>query len=218
MNTNDTTKNDAHTSDDRTIVEALLRHDPFVTKMFFYRNCRPLFVSLINRVQKGGKRWEYDEVVSEVYALLMADDGRRLRSFTFSCSLYQWLKVVTLRHLLAHEDLVIDSESKEPLYEQTAGWNADDATDDAQAIATQADDSNEQDAARADLERLLQAMPNKRYAEVIRKLTILNYENEELAQEMGVKLSNLYNIKRRAIQQLSEVALGDKKTYQNAQF
>lgn len=183
---------------DRQIVEALLRHDAFVTRLFFYRNLRPLLVSLIQRLGRDGQRWEYDEVVSELYALLLADDGRRLRTFTFSCSLYQWLKIVALHHLTAKTDtIVIDSVSKEPLYERAA-----------EEETVEADSS-----ARDDVERLLQQMPNQRYATVLRRLTLDGYTNEELAREMDINIANLYNIKRRAMAQLSEVALKDKQQY-----
>ncbi|MBQ3628378.1 MAG: sigma-70 family RNA polymerase sigma factor, partial [Bacteroidaceae bacterium] len=190
----------ANTMNDRELVEALLNRDPFVTKLFYYRNCRPLFLSLIRRLERDGRVWEYDEVVSEIYALLMDDDGRRLRSFGFECSFYQWVKVVALHHLVAKMDkVVIDSESKEPLYEKQ-GEQAE-------------DESVELSSARTDLERLLDLMPNQRYATVIRKLTLEGYESEELAREMNVKISNLYNIKKRAMAQLTEVALFDKKKY-----
>ena len=180
---------------DRQIVDALLRHDAFVTRLFFYRNLRPLLLSLIQRLGRDGQRWEYDEMVNELYALLLADDGRRLRTFTFSCSLYQWLKVVALHHLTAKTDsVVIDSVSKEPLYERAA-----------EKETVEADSS-----AREDVERLLSQMPNQRYATVLRRLTLEGYSNEELAREMDVNIANLYNIKRRAMAQLSEVALKDK--------
>lgn len=180
---------------DRQIVDALLRHDAFVTRLFFYRNLRPLLLSLIQRLGRDGQRWEYDEMVNELYALLLADDGRRLRTFTFSCSLYQWLKVVALHHLTAKTDnVVIDSVSKEPLYERAA-----------EEETVEADSS-----AREDVERLLSQMPNQRYATVLRRLTLEGYSNEELAREMDVNIANLYNIKRRAMAQLSEVALKDK--------
>ena len=183
---------------DRQIVEALLRHDAFVTRLFFYRNLRPLLVSLIQRLGRDGQRWEYDEIVSELYALLLADDGRRLRTFTFSCSLYQWLKIVALHHLTANTDrVVIDSVSKEPLYERAA-----------EEETVEADSS-----AREDVERLLAQMPNQRYATVLRRLTLEGYTNEELAREMDINIANLYNIKRRAMAQLSEVALQDKHHY-----
>lgn len=184
--------------DDRDLVEALLRRDRFVTQLFFYRNCRPLFQSLIQRFGKDGVRWEYDELVSEVYMLLMEDEGRRLRSFTFKSSFYQWLKVVTLRMMMAKRDDVIEDVSQTSLYKQD------------EAVETGTGEE-----ARADLERLLAKMPNRRYAEVVRKLTIEGYEMEELARELDVNIANLYNIKRRAMAQLTHVALSDKKKYGN---
>lgn len=187
---------------DRQIVEALLRHDEFVTRLFFYRNLRPLLLSLIGKLGRDGQRWEYDEMVSELYTLLMEDDGRRLRTFSFSCSLYQWLKVVALHHLTARTGtVVIDSESKEPLYERADQEQASDDGDAAQA--------------RADVERLLSRMPNQRYAMVLRRLTLEGFSSEELAREMDVHIANLYNIKRRAMAQLTEVALQDRRLYGN---
>ena len=165
-------------------------------------NCRPLFLSLIQRLGKQGQRWEYDEMVSELYALLMEDEGRRLRTFTFSCSLYQWLKVVALHHLNAHTAaVVIDSESKETLYERAA--EEQEAVDDNSTSA------------RSDLERLLERMPNQRYAMVLRRLPFDGYSSEELAQELDVNIANLYNIKRRAMAQLTDVAMQDRQLYGN---
>ncbi len=185
--------------DERELVKALLEHDRFVTQLFFYRNCRPLFMSLIQQFSTKTKQWEYDELVSEVYVLLMENDGRRLRSFTFKCSLYQWLKVVVMRMMADQEDVVIDETSKEPLYGVVSTENPE------KPEGTKT--------ARADLERLLERMPNQRYAMVIRKLTLDGYEAEELAREMDVNVANLYNIKRRAIKQLTEVAMQDVRNY-----
>lgn len=64
-----------------------------------------------------------------------------------------------------------------------------------------------------DVQRLLMAMPNKRYAAVIQKLMIDEYTPEELAAEMHITTDNLYNIKRRAMIQLMQVALNDIRNY-----
>jgi hypothetical protein len=68
---------------EKAIVEACWSVTPFRHATFFHRNCRPLFVGLINRLAKGGVRWELDEVVDEVTCSSMEDDGRRLRTFQF---------------------------------------------------------------------------------------------------------------------------------------
>ena len=50
-----------------------------------------------------------------------------------------------------------------------------------------------------DLEQLYEAMPTKRFVEVIRRFVLEDCEPETLAQEMTINTANLYNIKRRSI-------------------
>jgi hypothetical protein len=67
--------------------------------------------------------------------------------------------------------------------------------------------------AEGDMERLFNNMPNKRYVHVIRCLILEDWEPEQLAHEMNITTANLYNIKRRAMAQLTRVALNDIKEY-----
>ena len=62
---------------------------------------------------------------------------------------------------------------------------------------------------KEDMKGLLGSMPNLRYAFVIKRLIIDDMEPELLAKEMHITMANLYNIKKRAIQQLTQVALKD---------
>ena len=64
-----------------------------------------------------------------------------------------------------------------------------------------------------DMERLFDNMPNQRYAYVVRRLVIDGWEPEQLAKEMKITTANLYNIKRRAMAQLTRAALKDIKKY-----
>ena len=57
-------------------------------------------------------------------------------------------------------------------------------------------------------------MKNQRYALVIRLLMLEDQTPEEVAKRLTVTVDNLYNIKRRAIQALTDVALKDKKQYE----
>ena len=68
--------------------------------------------------------------------------------------------------------------------------------------------------AGADMETLLRQMKNQRYALVIRLLMLEDQTPEEVAKRLTVTVDNLYNIKRRAIQALTDVALKDKKQYE----
>ena len=56
-------------------------------------------------------------------------------------------------------------------------------------------------------------MPTKRYVFVIQRLILDEMEPEQLAQEMNITTANLYNIKRRAMAQLTRAALNDIKEY-----
>ena len=183
---------------DQEIVKALIGRDSRVTAQFFFKDCRPLMLSIIYRVFDKQKV-DYDEVISELYIYLMANDARRLRQFKFESTLYQWLKTTTIRFCLKlkTDGMVIDNESQEPLINSGREFS-----------------STESSQARIDMETLLRQMKNQRYALVIRLLMIDDRTPEEVARQLCVTVDNLYNIKRRAIQALAEVALKDKKHYE----
>ena len=60
---------------------------------------------------------------------------------------------------------------------------------------------------RIDINQYLQAMPNERYKHVIFSLFIKDMEPEELALEMNTPVPNIYNIKKRALDQLRDLAI-----------
>lgn len=60
---------------------------------------------------------------------------------------------------------------------------------------------------KLDISQYLQAMPNERYKHVIFSLFIKDMEPEELALEMNTPVSNIYNIKKRALDQLRDLAI-----------
>ena len=183
---------------DQEIISSLIARDPKVTSQFFFKDCRPLFLSVIRRVF-GTQIVDYDEIISELYILLMENDAKKLRSFKFESTLYQWLKTIAIRHclLLKSKVKVIDDKSQEPL-------------NNSQRELSLAESSQ----ARMDMETLLRQMKNQRYALVIRLLMIEDKTPEDVARQLCVTVDNLYNIKRRAILALTEVALKDKKHYE----
>ena len=183
---------------DKEIIDALIAHDPKVIAQFFFKDCRPLFLSVIRRVF-GTQLVDYDEIISEIYILLMENDAKKLRTFKFESTLYQWLKTIAIRHclLLKSKKRVIDDESQEPLNNSHREHSLEESSQ-----------------ARMDMETLLRQMKNQRYALVIRLLMIDGRTPEEVARQLCVTVGNLYNIKRRAILALMEVAFKDKKHYE----
>lgn len=183
---------------DQEIISSLIAHDPKVTAQFFFKDCRPLFISIIRRVF-GNQIVDYDEIISELYVLLMENDARKLRTFKNESTLFQWLKTIAVRHCLElkRRGKVIDNESQEPLV--NSGKNLSYV---------------ESSQAKMDVESLLRQMNNQRYALVIHLLMIEEKSPEEVAKQLSITVANLYNIKRRAMKALVEVALKDKRSYE----
>ena len=127
----------------------------------------------------------------------MEDDAIKLRNFQYRSTVYQWLKILAIRFFIKKRARMIDDNSQETPYD---GRN--------QTASSESDVS-----AEGDMERLFKAMPNKRYVHVIRRLIIEDWEPEQFANEMSITTANLYNIKRRAMAQLTRVALNDIKEY-----
>ena len=178
---------------DQQITQGLIERDNAITQEFFFERCRPLFYSIIKKV--FSYEVDYDEFVNELYVYLMENEAARLKQFEGRSSLYRWIKVTATRFFIKKRDLLIEDISQEtPIEEETI----------VERPAT---------ASLLDVQRLLDAMPNKRYAAVIQKLMIEEYTPEELAAEMHITTDNLYNIKRRAMMQLMQVALNDIRYY-----
>lgn len=181
--------------DNKEVLDGLLRGDEDVLRQFFFEDCRPLFMSIIKIVFPY--HVDYDEFVNELYLYLMENDGARLKQFEGRSSIFQWLKVVALRFAmwLRKKGRVIDTSPQKPLF----------------TIDVPSD--NDSKDAHIDIEALLGQMKNERQVYVIRRHLIDGIDEPELADEMGIKVSNLYNIKKRAMTALMKVALKDIQQY-----
>lgn len=180
---------------DKEIIEGLIARDNRVTEEFFFDKCRPLFCSIMKKV--FDYEVEYDEMVNELYVYLMENDAIKLRNFEYRSSVYQWLKVLAIRFFIHKRGRMIEDTSQETPYDgrqQTA-------------------DSETDMTAEGDMERLFNNMPSKRYVYVIRRLILEDWEYEDLAKDMNITTANLYNIRRRAMAQLTRIALNDIKNY-----
>ena len=177
---------------DKEIIQALINRDERVTYHFFFEKCRPLFVSIIRYV--FSYEVDYDEFVNEFYLYLMENDAARLRAFEGRSSIFQWLKVVAIRYFVQKRDNLIEDVSREPLMNE-----ASEEMDSSAAAMT----------AKIDVEQLLNQLRNERYAFVIKRLVLEDAEPKEIAEELNITVDNLYNIKKRAIAALTQIALHD---------
>ncbi len=176
---------------DNLIIQALIRRDEEVTRQFFFKDCRPLFVSVIRKVFDVGEV-DYDEFVSEFYVHIMENDAYRLRQFEGRSSIFQWMKVVAIRYFCALREKV---REKEKSVAQMLEKGEEAVYTSGRVIA------------RMDVEALLEQMKNHRHIYVIRRLVLNDAEPEAVAKELNVTVDNLYNIKKRALDALTRIAL-----------
>jgi len=182
---------------DRQIIDALIAREEGVTRQFFYKDCRPLFLSIIRKV--FSYEVDYDEFVNEFYLYLMENDSYRLRQFEGRSSIYQWMKVIAIRYFIARRDKVIDNGYKDTLIDKVA--------------KTEGINLEKQIIAKVDMANLLKMMPNRRYEYVIRRLILQDAEPKDVAKELRTNVDNLYNIKKRAVASLTETALNEIERY-----
>ena len=183
---------------DKEIIEKLITRDERITQRFFFRNCRPLFMSIIRYV--FSYEVDYDEFVSEFYLYLMEEDAYKLRQFEGRSSIYQWLKIIAIRYFIAKRDRMIDMTPKD--------------TPSDTSIHEDTVDEESRTVARMDITALFERMPNKRYVNVIRRLVLEDAEPKDVAEELRVSVDNLYNIKKRAIASMTQVALNEIERYE----
>ena len=173
----------------------LITRDTHITEDFLFVKCHPLLHSVMRLV--FDYEVDYGEMVNELYLYLMEDDAAKLRNFQYRSSVYQWLKVLSVRFFVKKCSRMIEDRSGEALYDKQ----------------NQTEDDGSDFVAAYDLERLFQAMPTKRYVYVIRRLILEHCEPEVLAQEMNITIANLYNIKWHSVAQLTRIALNDINEY-----
>ena len=183
---------------DKEIIEKLIARDERVTQRFFFRNCRPLFLSIIRYVFSF--EVDYDEFVNEFYLYLMEEDAYKLRQFEGRSSIYQWLKITAIRYFMAKRERMIDMNPKNS--PSDTGMHEDMVDEESRTVA------------RMDIKALFERMPNKRYVYVIRRLVLEDAEPKDVAEELQVSVDNLYNIKKRASASLTQVALNDTERYE----
>lgn len=183
--------------DEKLLIDGLIRGDENTHRQFFFVDCRPLFMSIITNV--FNYQVDYDEFVNELYIYLMENDAYRIKQYEGRSSIYQWLKTVALRFalILCKKGIMIETDSKQALY------NSKDVSFDDESLKH----------AKMDVESLLSMMGNERQVYVIRRHIIDGIDEPTLADELGIKVSNLYNIKKRAMTALMKVALRDIQQY-----
>lgn len=161
----------------------------FYVNRLFYKELKPLLYTIQYSLLKGTV--DYDELVNDLYIHLSRNNWSALDSYRGDnqARLSSWVSRVAwhyfmnsyrrLSRVLPDEDGVLDSMK---------------------SYAVVSDDD-----IRMDIEEVLKLMPNRRYAEVLKLNLYYGYPAEDIAVLMNTTVSNVYNIKHRAVMQFISI-------------
>lgn len=178
---------------DAEIIVGLKSSDPairdFYVNRLFYKELKPLLCTIQYSLFKG--TIDYNELVNDLYIHLSRENWAALDSYRGDnqARLSSWISRVAwhyfmnsyrrLSRVLPDEDGVL--ESMKP-------------------YAVVSDDD-----IRMDVEEVLKLMPNRRYVEVLKLNLYYGYPAEDIAVLMNTTVSNVYNIKHRAVMQFISI-------------
>ena len=178
--------------DDLRFIRGLKSSDADITHEFFYGEIGGILRRIHAELFKGAVGM--DEMVGELYLYLCKDSWRRLDGFTGAsgCRLRSWMIPVAWRFFMA-----VRSKMTIGLYSDSP-----EESDNPVPIST-AEEMRLQIA--IDVKSVMDRMPNRRYAEILRLLLIEGYTPAETADMLGMRVENVYNLKHRAISQFAEI-------------
>ena len=193
------------------IIERLLARDNDITRKFFFGDepwsVRRNLVKILYGVYHAMP--DYDDAVSELYAHLLAGDGRNLRSFDPSkCSFYYWFKIVAIRFFVKKRDGVSDNRASATIEEDEGSEHVIEAARIRKTAVRSEGEATERETvrqeAKADVQRIL-----------FRMLLVLDMDPAELAEEWGTTVGNIYTLRKRANEQFEQILAKDIKQYAN---
>lgn len=194
-------------SEDLEIARALIRRDGEITRKYFFQQCYPLFKSFFDNYYTDCANCK--EFIDEIYIVVLAPSkltGKcQMENFRGESTLASWIKTNCLYYCYAKYKL----KQRMPLHEPLPHSTEKDEVED--AISDRSDDeslSNPIDFSgmnRADVEVLLDLMPNVRYRNIIRLLHLEQKTHKETAEALGMTMDNYYNKRILAEKQFRQV-------------
>ena len=178
---------------DTKIVPSLLRYEELPTAEYFYGKTYPIFKSLYDRYTSDGLT--ILDFIHDIYVDIMrprsVSKKCKLETFNYKCALHNWIKVVAIKYCYAMYNKNIPTES-------LPDGDRNQSQEPSILINMSKMD-------RADVETILEMMPNKRFSELIRYRYLEEYDNVETAKKLGMTMDNYYNKHRLAKVQYLQV-------------
>lgn len=174
---------------DPIFIKALKNGNSEICRYFFYREIGGILHKIRMEIFRG--KVDFDEMVSELYLYLSHNDWAKLDGFEAKdgCRLRTWMIPVAWRYFMSIRERLLYSDNTEADTDAIMDYLRDDLRI---QIAI-------------DVNAVLSRMPNQRYAEIIRLLLIEGYAAQDVADMLGMRVENVYNLKHRAITQFIEI-------------
>lgn len=178
---------------DAEIILGIKSSDPaiseFYVKRLFYIELKALLTTIQYSLYKG--TIEYDELVNELYIHLSRNNWEALDSYRGGnkARLSTWLSRVAWRFFMNS-------------YRKSSRMTSDEGS--ALNCVKSAEILSDVDI-RMDIEKVMKMMPNRRYAEVLKLNLYYGYSAEDIAVILDTTVSNVYNIKHRAVMQFISI-------------
>lgn len=181
---------------DRQLVDLLLTNDEKVVEYVFFHRCDGMFAHIINDVFQSQVKKE--ELITDFYLFLSADNWRRLRQFEFRSELNTWLTVVAIRYFNQKKDEI-----------QTNLGNLEESLmKEVRQIPDDFDLFDEM--SRVELYEAIDKLPKSRERMAILG-ELAGKKTETIAEELGCTVAAVYNLTKKARKTLKKRMKGRMK-------
>lgn len=181
---------------DRQLVDMLLTNDEKVVEYVFFHRCDGMFAHIINDVFQSQVKKE--ELITDFYLFLSADNWRRLRQFEFRSELSTWLTVVAIRYFNQKKDEI-----------QTNLGNLEESLmKEVRQIPDDFDLFDEM--SRVELYEAIDKLPKSRERMAILG-ELAGKKAETIAEELGCTVAAVYNLTKKARKTLKKRMKGKEK-------
>ncbi len=182
---------------DQQLVEAIINRDEYITVLYLYDYCYPLFKAYYMKFQDSIEAVDCRDFINGFYIYLMTPGpitrASKLSTYSYESRFIYWLKIV-----LANYCVKLSKESEKRLNIIPL--------EDATVRSAELQESLSMDALnREDIEIVLRRMSNSRYRNLIRFRYVDGLSNRETAELLEMPLDNFYAKKRLAVQQFLSV-------------
>lgn len=176
------------------LVEAILKRDALVSRVFFFKMCYPLFASTYNKYYTDCD--SVIEFINEIYAYLLYPGKKphrcKLATFSFKCSFIGWLQYVVENYCHAL------FSKRVPTVEDTS--SAIDRYKPEEESFMQRINSLDLN----DVNAILRMMSNDTYRKLIMMRYLEHKEHKEIALVLGLEGKYYYTVHDRAKDQFRE--------------